>query len=146
MHDNWFEQPYFLKNERRICLSGSIVNPIDLTLYLMPILLLYFFSKGINRHFKNQQLKIKLADLLVPYLMIGIQILSIQTFKISFIPYFLILIFSLGIIIALLIAYKKGEIIYSRFFKTYWRFVFIFSFSTYYLLVGASILNKIAIF
>ena len=112
----------------------------------MPIFLLYFFSKGVNRHFKNQQLKIKLADLLVPYLMIGIQILSIQTFEVSIFPYFLILIFSLGIIIAVLIAYKKGEIIYSRFFKTYSRFVFMFSFLTYYLLVGANILNKIVSF
>ncbi|MEG0553112.1 MAG: DUF3397 domain-containing protein [Carnobacterium sp.] len=119
-------------------MSGSLFNPIDITLYLMPIFLLYFFSKGVNRHFKNQQLKIKLADLLVPYLMIGIQILSIQTFEVSIFPYFLILIFSLGIIIAVLIAYKKGEIIYSRFFKTYWRFVFMFSFLTYYLLVGAN--------
>ncbi|MEG0267975.1 MAG: DUF3397 domain-containing protein [Carnobacterium sp.] len=127
-------------------MSGSLFNPIDITLYLMPIFFLYFFSKGVNRHFKNQQLKIKLADLLVPYLMIGIQILSIQTFEVSIFPYFLILIFSLGIIIAVLIAYKKGEIIYSRFFKTYWRFVFMFSFLTYYLLVGANILNKIVSF
>jgi hypothetical protein len=115
----------------------------DIVLYLIPIFLLYLFSKSVNRHFGNQQIKIKLADLLVPYLMVGIQILSIDTFEISIFPYFLIILFSLGIIIAVLIAYKKGEIIYSRFFRTYWRFVFIFSLCTYYFLVGANILNKL---
>lgn len=115
----------------------------DIVLYFIPIVLLYFFSESVNRHFRNQQINIKLADLIVPYLMMGIQILSIQTFGKSIFSYFLIFILSLGMGIAILIAYKKGEIIYSQFFKTYWRFVFIFSFFTYYLLVGANIINKL---
>ena len=106
-------------------MSGAIVDLGNISLYFIPIFLFILFNKSVNRHFKNQQLKIKLADLLVPYLMVGIQILSVETFKFSIFPYFLITIFSSGMIIAVLIAYNKGEIIYSRFFKTYWRFVFI---------------------
>lgn len=124
-------------------MSGAIFDLEDISLYFIPIFLFILFNKSVNHHFKNQQIKIKLADLLVPYLMVGIQILSIETFKLSIFPYFLIIIFSLGMIIAILIAYNKGEIIYSRFFKTYWRFIFIFSLCTYYFLVGANILNKL---
>ncbi|SEK30263.1 Protein of unknown function [Carnobacterium iners] len=127
-------------------MNGSMFKLADIVLYIIPILLLYIFGKSINRHFQNQEIRIKLADLMVPYLMMGIQILSIQVFEISIFPYYLIILFSLGMIIAIFLAYKKGEIIYNRFFRTYWRFVFIFSLFTYYFLVGASILNNLMIF
>ncbi|MGB6178223.1 DUF3397 domain-containing protein [Carnobacterium sp.] len=127
-------------------MNQSMFKLADIVLYIIPILLLYIFSKSINNHFKKQEIRIKLADLMVPYLMMGIQILSIQTFNMSIFPYYLIILFSLGMIIAIFLAYKKGEIIYSRFFKTYWRFVFIFSLFTYYSLVGVNILNKLLIF
>lgn len=121
----------------------SLFNLVDILLYFIPIGLFFVFSRSIDRHFRNRQTKIKLVDLMIPYLMVGIQILSIRTFKLSIFPYFLIFLFSLGIIIAVLIAYKKGEISYSKFFKTYWRFVFLFSFLMYYFLVVANIINKL---
>ncbi|WP_414839985.1 DUF3397 domain-containing protein [Carnobacterium sp. TMP28] len=124
----------------------SLFNLVDILLYFLPIGLIFIFGRSINRHFRNRQTKIKLVDLMIPYLMVGIQILSIRTFKQSIFLYFLIFLFSLGIIIAILIAYKKGEISYSKFFKTYWRFVFLFSFLMYYFLVAASIVNKLVSF
>lgn len=112
-----------------------------LFLYSVPILSLLLFNKSINRHFRSQHLRFKLPDLLVPYLLVGIHFLSLMTFGFSVFPYFLIILFSLAIVILLVTAYKKGEIIYGSFFKTYWRFIFLFSFVLYYVLVGANALS-----
>ena len=111
-----------------------------LILYCLPLVLLLFFSKITQRHFKRQHSAIKLPDLLVPFLILGIHILSELTYGFSVIPYFLIFIFSLGIVVLLVIATKKGEILYKSFFKTYWRFVFISSILAYYILVTANII------
>ena len=111
-----------------------------LMLYCLPLVLLFFFSKKTQRHFKRQHSAVKLPDLLVPFLILGIHILSELTYGFSVIPYFLIFIFSLGIIVLLVTAVKKGEILYESFFKTYWRFVFISSIITYYSLVTVNII------
>ncbi|MEK6190201.1 MAG: DUF3397 domain-containing protein [Carnobacterium alterfunditum] len=120
--------------------SGTSLIMGKVILYCLPIILLALFSNAIQRHFKKQNSAIKLADLLVPFLILGIHILSQLTYGFSLIPYFLIFIFSLGIVILLIIAVKKGEILYISFFKTYWRFVFINSIMTYYGLVVANII------
>ena len=128
----------------RAVLAASTFTFATSVLYLLPIAILLLFNKSINRHFKKQQLEIKLPDLMVPYLMLGIQILSKLTINFSIFPYFLIFIFSLGMIILVITAYKKGEIIYKRFFKTYWRFIFLSSILTYYFLVSANIFSLVA--
>ena len=83
-----------------------------IVLFLVPILLFLLFNKKINRHFRRQRLTLKLADLLVPYLIVGIHILSMLTLGMTVFPYFLIFIFSLAIVLLLYLAVKKGEILY----------------------------------
>ena len=122
--------------------SGTSLIIGKVILYCLPIILLLFFSKPIQRHFKRQNSAIKLPDLLVPFLILGIHMLSELAYGFSILPYFLIFIFSLGIVILLIIAVKKGEILYRSFFKTYWRFVFISSILMYYGLVVADIILK----
>lgn len=119
--------------------SGTSLIMGKVMLYCLPIILLALFSKPIQRHFKRQNSAIKLPDLLVPFLILGIHILSELAYGFSLLPYFFIFIFSLGIVILLIVAVKKGEILYRSFFKTYWRFVFISSMITYYGLVVADI-------
>ena len=113
---------------------------MQIVLFLMPILLFLLFNNKINRHFRKQRLTLKLADLLVPYLIVGIHIMSMLTLGITIFPYFLIFIFSLAIILLLYFAVKKGEILYGKFFKSWWRFVFISSIITYYGLAAANII------
>lgn len=122
--------------------SGTSLIIGKVILYCLPIILLLLFSKPIQRHFKRQNSAIKLPDLLVPFLILGIHMLSELAYGFSILPYFLIFIFSLGIVILLIIAVKKGEILYRSFFKTYWRFVFISSILMYYGLVVADIILK----
>ena len=120
--------------------SGTSLIIGKVILFGLPIILLILFSKTVQRHFKKQNSTIILPDLLVPFLILGIHILSELTYGFSLFPYFLIFIFSLGIIILLIVAAKKGEILYRSFFKTYWRFFFISSIITYYGLVIANII------
>ncbi|WP_035053637.1 DUF3397 domain-containing protein [Carnobacterium pleistocenium] len=120
--------------------SGTSLIIGKVILFGLPIILLILFSKAVQRHFKKQNSTIILPDLLVPFLILGIHILSELTYEFSLFPYFLIFIFSLGIIILLIVAAKKGEILYRSFFKTYWRFVFISSIIAYYGLVIANII------
>lgn len=116
---------------------------IYIVLFLLPIALFVFCNKKINRHFMKQQLTVKLADLLVPYLIVGIHIISSLTWGRSIFPFFLIFIFTLAIILLLYLAVKKGEILYHKFFKSWWRFVFLSSILTYYGLIVTTIVASI---
>ncbi|WP_236005834.1 DUF3397 family protein [Desemzia sp. RIT 804] len=114
-----------------------------IVLFLLPVVLFVFCNKKVNRHFMKQQLTVKMADLLVPYLVVGIHVISSLTLGMSLFPYFLIFIFTLAIILLLYLAVKKGEILYSKFFKSWWRFVFLSSIVTYYGLVATNIITSI---
>lgn len=126
----------------RVVLEATTFTIVMTILYFLPLLLLVLFNKSVNRHFRRQNKNIKLPDLMVPYLVLGIHVLSSLTFSRSIFPYFLIFILGLGMFIVVAMAYKKGEIIYERFWKTYWRFIFLFSILTYYFLVGANIFTQ----
>lgn len=141
----WFFHSSILqmcKWKGRVVLEATTFTIVMIILYLLPLLLLVLFNKSVNRHFRRQNKSIKLPDLMVPYLLLGIHILSSLTFGQSIFPYFLIFILGLGMFIVMALAYKKGEIIYERFWKTYWRFIFLFSILTYYFLVGANIFTQ----
>lgn len=111
---------------------------LRIVIAFLPILLFVFFNQKINRHFMKQQRTVKMADLLVPYLLVGIHIISSITFGQTLFPYFLIFVFMLAIILLVYLAVKKGEILYSKFFKSWWRFVFLSSIIFFYGLVATS--------
>lgn len=112
-------------------------------LFLLPIVLFVLCNKKINRHFMKQQLTVKMADLLVPYLIVGIHIMSSLMLGVSVFPYFLIFVFFLAIVLLVYLAVKKGEILYHKFFKSWWRFVFLSSIITYYGLAAINVITSI---
>lgn len=118
-------------------MEPQTITPAIIVLYLLPLMVFFFFRKSIDRHFKKAHTRIKLADLMVPYLLVGIHILSQLAFHFTIFPYFLIFIFSLAIGLLFYFAFKKGEILYRSFFKSWWRFVFLSAMTTYYGLVIA---------
>ncbi|MFS7259354.1 DUF3397 domain-containing protein [Carnobacterium divergens] len=107
----------------------------ELILYLLPIFLLWGLGKLIHKGLLVLKWNLKAPDLLVPFLFVGIHILSRLSFSQSWLPYFTIFILAIGIVILMMLAVKKGEILYSQFFKLFWRFTFISSFILYYVLV-----------
>lgn len=105
-------------------------------LYITPVLILILLSRQINNHFKKVHLKLKAADLLVPFLLMGIHLFSYRYAHVSYFPYFLLFLFTFGMILALSIYVKKEKLKFVDFFLVWWRFVFLFSFFLFYISGG----------
>jgi len=50
-------------------------------LYITPLLVLLFFSGAIKRHFNSRKINLKAADLLVPFLLVGLHLFSDSLWK-----------------------------------------------------------------
>lgn len=100
--------------------------------FLLPVLILILFSQGIQKHLLSRRIHLKTADLLVPFLLVGIHLFSLSLWEMNIVLYFLLFLFSFGIFLAFYIFYKKKELYYVSFFRTWWRFVFLFSMLLFY--------------
>lgn len=108
--------------------------------YFSPIIIL-FASKFVTSVLSlKKRFAIKAPDIAVPFLFIAIHRLSYLTFKESVFPYFLITICLLGIGLAFFQAYFYEEIDYPRYFKMYWRSVFLFAMLTQLILIIMSLM------
>ncbi|CRH23168.1 Putative membrane protein (fragment) [Carnobacterium maltaromaticum] len=79
----------------------------EIAFYIAPVLFLLILKSLIRKRLIIRHVAIKPPDVLVPFLLIGIHILSEMTLKFSLLPYFAIFMLSLGIVIVCLMAYKK---------------------------------------
>ncbi|MDN6664212.1 MAG: DUF3397 domain-containing protein, partial [Tetragenococcus koreensis] len=109
----------------------STFSPIYLFWYFFPAIVLFAAKLVVSVFSLNKRFRIKASDLTVPFLLFGIHQLSNVSFQFSIFPYFLITLLLLGIALAILQAYFFEEIIYRRFFKMYWRSVFLLAFVLY---------------
>lgn len=107
--------------------------------YVFPLLLLLGCKFVITTFSLDEKYKIKTPDLSVPFLFIGIHYISKDSFHHSFFPYLLLSLLLLGIIIAIGQAYYFGELDYKRYFKMFWRMIFLFLMIAYVILVIFSI-------
>ena len=105
-------------------------------MYLIPIVTIVLFSRPIRNHLMKHNIQVKVADLLVPFLLVGIHLFSMQSLNVSYFPYLLLFIFGFGIILSIYIYIQKKEFYIRTFFHIWWRFVFIFSFVLFYILGG----------
>lgn len=96
-------------------------------LFLLPFLILLLFKRPVNRHFRRRKKSIRIVDLVVPYFIVGIHIFSRAYSGHTWLPYFLLLIFSLGIILTLVFVFKLNKLEYGHFFRVWWRFIFLCS-------------------
>ncbi|QIL45587.1 DUF3397 domain-containing protein [Vagococcus coleopterorum] len=109
--------------------------------YIFPVFL-FFACQFIIAHTPlTEKFKIKLPDIMTPFLLMGIQALSIDSFQTSTLPYLLIIMLLIGIGVALGHAYYYGDIQYRRFFKIFWRIVFLVSVVVYFLMIIFNIIT-----
>lgn len=108
--------------------------------YVFPVVVLFACNYVISTFSLRERYKIKSPDISVPFLFLGIHELSKNSYGQSIFPYFIISILLLGIGIAVFHAYFYGDIIYSRYFKMFWRLVFLLTMVLYIVLV----INNIA--
>lgn len=119
----------------------SNFSPILLLWYIFPIIALFASRLLVSVFSLNTRFHIKAPDLAVPFLLYAVHELSAATFEQSIFPYFLLSIFSLGIALAFFQAYFYDEIKYGRFFKMYWRSVFLLTLLLHVVLVLLNILT-----
>ena len=102
--------------------------------YIFPLLML-LFGRKFRPDLDIFPIPIKAVDLLTPYLLISV---AIQTNLAGLSPahlYYYIFLSVFGIVCASYMAFGKRVLLVGHFFRTWWRYVFIFSF-IYHFLVG----------
>lgn len=110
---------------RNLALVFWLIYPILLALLGRMVLLIPFFKKR----------QIKVVDVMVPFLFIGLHYLSVMLYQNSLIPYMLLSMMLMGMIITIGQAYFFQYIDYKKFFKMYWRLIFVFQIISYLVLI-----------
>lgn len=118
-------------------------SPILLLWYIFPLLVLLVAQVIVKLLSLTKRFQMKAPDLAVPFLLYGIHKLSAATFGTTIFPYFLISLLSLGIGLAFFHAYFYAEIKYGRFFKMYWRSVYLLSLLLHVILVILNIISLV---
>ncbi|MDH6364438.1 hypothetical protein M2139_001423 [Enterococcus sp. PF1-24] len=88
-----------------------------------------------------KRLKWKTADISVPFLVIGLSELTKAVYHRSIVPYFMIALLILGIGVAVFHSRYYKEILYGRYFKMFWRLVFLLCLILYLTLIILSIIH-----
>lgn len=109
--------------------------------YIFPILVFVIGFQVMKRLPLREKFNIKLPDIVTPFLLLGIHRLSVDSFQASSLPYLLILILLVGIAVSLCHAYYFGDIQYKRFFKFFWRLVFLVSLVIYLFMIIYNIIT-----
>ncbi|RST89458.1 DUF3397 domain-containing protein [Vagococcus humatus] len=115
------------------------VSFILLFWYIFPAILLFACNYIVQRMSLFKKYKIKSPDIATPFLFIGLSQISTLTFSVSAIPYLVLMISLLGIIIAVSYARYYGYIQYKRYFKLFWRSVFLLVCLFYLILIVTSL-------
>lgn len=111
-------------------------------LYVMPVFIVVFFTGNINKYLLHKRLRVKTADLLVPFLVFGIYLFGSVGLGSSYFSYFLLFIFTFAIILVSILYYKVEKLSVSKFIYMWWRFLFLFSFLYFYIMGALYLLKK----
>lgn len=116
-------------------------SPIIILWYVFPIIVLFASNFLVTTFHLKQRFKIKVPDITVPFLFVGIHEISKYMNPTSYLPYVLLTILILGMIVVIYQARRHREIFYRRFIKVFWRMAFLISSLAYLLLIVASIVR-----
>ena len=116
-------------------MTGGLDSILYIFFYVFPLLMV-FYGRKFRPDLNVFPIPIKAVDLLTPYLLISV---GIQTNLAGLSPahlYFYIFLSFFGIVYASYLAFSKRILLVGNFFRTWWRYVFIFS-AIYHIIVGA---------
>lgn len=116
-------------------------TPIIIFWYVFPVIVLFACNFLRSSLSLIRKFNLKTADLTVPFLFIGLNELSRKIYGHSVLPYFMIAVLVLGIGVTVFHAYYYGEIIYSRYFKMFWRLVFLLSMVLYATMIVLTVIH-----
>ncbi|MEI5994856.1 DUF3397 domain-containing protein [Candidatus Enterococcus mansonii] len=112
--------------------------------YVFPVIVLFACNFIISTFSLTERYKVKAPDISIPFLFIGLNELSKDSYGQSIVPYMIISVLLLGICVAVFQAYYYGEILYGRYFKMFWRLVFLLSFILYVVLILLNIVHYLS--
>lgn len=115
-------------------MNETLDQVIYIFFYVFPLLML-IMGRRFQPNLAIFPVPLKTVDLLTPYLLLSA---SIQTNLAGLTPahlYFYIILSLFGIAYASYLAFGKKMLLIGKFFRTWWRYVFIFSL-LYHLVVG----------
>ena len=115
-------------------MSETIHTVLYIFFYIFPFLML-FFGRKFRLNLDVFPIPIKTVDLITPYLLLSA---TIQTLLAGAEPlhlYFYIFLSFFGIVYASYLAFGKRMLLVGNFFRTWWRYAFIFSLS-YHVIIG----------
>jgi len=98
------------------------------------------FKRILKRHWSNALL---LIDFWPPLLIIFTHYLTLQATESSIVPYEVLSLMILGVGLTILEALHRGEILYGRFFRLYWRLLDLVTILVYLIALVCLILAKI---
>ena len=108
--------------------------------YIFPILVIIACSIVVKQFRLDDKYGMKAADFATPFFFIGIHFVSKGTLGSSFLAYVFLMIFLIGMIVAVMLAYQFQEISYKRYFKILWRVAFLVTLMIYFVLIIVSII------
>jgi len=99
---------------------------------------------GLKRVFKRRWPKtLLLIDFWSPLLIIFTHYLTLQATESSIVPYEMLSLMIMGIGLTLLEVLQRGEILYGRFFRLYWRATDLVTILVYVIAFGCFVLAKV---
>lgn len=116
-------------------------SPLLLVWYIFPVVALVGTNYVVTAFSLQKKWGVKAPDLTVPFLFLGLHFLSVNTFDLSIVPYFLITAILVGIGVAIFQAYFYGEIAYRHYLKMFWRIVFLLTMVLYIAMVVINIFS-----
>ena len=98
--------------------------------YSVPFIAM-FFSKWMNSQFKAIGLAVKVVDVIIPYMIVILFIVSHLNLPVNLVPYLILVISVTGILLVSYSAFYKKELDLYLFFRFWWRVVFIITLIVY---------------
>ncbi|EOT51375.1 MULTISPECIES: DUF3397 domain-containing protein [Enterococcus] len=111
--------------------------------YLFPIIALFGAQFIVTFFQLKRKFNLKAPDIATFFLIFGFHQLSLEVLGTTLLAYYFMSIILLAIGLAFVHAYFFDEINYQRFFKMYWRMVFLFTLFIYILLIIVSLIGLI---
>lgn len=111
---------------------GSII-------FVLGFILIATLLKRILRKYWPKQVQV--IDLLPPLLLLLTHVLSVQSLGLTIVPFLILAWCLIGIASALMYAYRDGELIYAKFFKTIWKITDVYMIVWYLIVLVLTKLN-----
>lgn len=108
--------------------------------YLFPVIVIIASNLLVKKTNIDKKYGIKTPDIATPLFFIGLHFVSVGTLGKSFLAYVFLMIFFIGMIVAIMLAYYFHDINYRRYFKILWRIAFLVTLMIYVVLIIGSII------